>query len=138
MDQLLTFIMDNNPLTYILTTAKLDAANHHRVASLAAYILQLYYRVGKANVNADALSWVSWPICVPNASCTKNQITAAAVQAMQEATLEGLASPTEVYSCDLHVMDPVEDSLKVACMTTKDWQQTQLADPVLGQVITKM
>ena len=28
---------DNNPLTYILTTAKLDTAIHHWVASLANY-----------------------------------------------------------------------------------------------------
>ena len=34
---------DNNPLTYILTTAKLDAASHCWVASLANYNFQLYY-----------------------------------------------------------------------------------------------
>ena len=39
---------------------------------------------------------------------------------MQEATLKGLRSPTEAYSCDLHVLEPVEDSWQVACMTTKD------------------
>ena len=36
---------DNNPLTYMLTTAKLDAASHCWVASLANYNFQLYYRV---------------------------------------------------------------------------------------------
>ena len=30
--------MDNNPLTYILTTTKLDAASHHWVGSLATTI----------------------------------------------------------------------------------------------------
>ena len=34
---------ENNPLTYILTTAKLDAASHHWVASLANYNFQLHY-----------------------------------------------------------------------------------------------
>ena len=57
---------------------------------------------------------------------------------MQEAALKGPTSPFEVYSCDLHVMDPVEDGLQVICMTTKDWQQTQLTDPILGQVVVKM
>ena len=33
---------DNNLLTYVLTTAKLDAASHHWVASLASYNFQLY------------------------------------------------------------------------------------------------
>ena len=50
---------DNNPLTYILTTAKLDAASHHWVASLANYNFRLHYWAGKANINADALSRVS-------------------------------------------------------------------------------
>ena len=34
---------DNNPLTYILTTTKLDAASHHWVASLGNYNFQLHY-----------------------------------------------------------------------------------------------
>ena len=46
---------NNNPLTYVLTMAKLDAASHCWVASLANYNFQLYYRVGKTNINMDAL-----------------------------------------------------------------------------------
>ena len=57
---------------------------------------------------------------------------------MQEAKLKGLTSPIEAYSCNLHVLDLVEDSLQVACMITEDWQQAQLAGPILGQVIVKM
>ena len=34
---------DNNPLTYVLTTAKLDAASHHWVTSLANYNFRLHY-----------------------------------------------------------------------------------------------
>ena len=51
---------DNNPLTYVLTTAKLDAASHHWVASLAIYNFQLHCQAGKTNIDADALSGVSW------------------------------------------------------------------------------
>ena len=36
--------MDNNLLTYALTRAKLDAASHQWVTSLANYNFQLYYR----------------------------------------------------------------------------------------------
>ena len=55
--------MGNNPLTYILTTAKLDAASHHWVASLANYNFWLHYQAGKACIDADALSRISWPGC---------------------------------------------------------------------------
>ena len=76
--------------------------------------------------------------CVPNALGTQHQITAAVEQAMQEAALKSPMSPTEAYSCNLHVMNLVEDSPQVTCMTAKDWQQPQLADPILGRVIVKM
>ena len=42
--------------------------------------------------------------------------------------VKGPTSPIEAYSCDLHVMDPVEDGPQVTCMTAKDGQQAQSAD----------
>ena len=51
---------DNNPLTYVLTSAKLDATAQHWVAALANYNFTIHYRSGKQNIEADALSWVKW------------------------------------------------------------------------------
>ena len=51
---------DNNPLTYILTTAKLDAIGQRWVASLANHNFKIFYKSGKLNVEADALSRISW------------------------------------------------------------------------------
>ena len=45
---------------------------------------------------------------------------ATAVWAVQEATLKGLVSPIEAYSCDLHVLDATQDSKEVSCMTLED------------------
>ena len=129
---------DNNPLTYMLLMAKLDARSHWWVASLANYNFQLYYRAGKTNIDADALLRVSWPSCMPKASGTHHWITAVAIQALQEATLEGPTSSIEAYSCDLHILDPVGDSLQVTCMTADDWCQAQRADPVLSLMIARM
>ena len=81
---------NNNPLMYILATAKLDAMSHFWVASPANYNFHLYYRAGKTDINADALLRMSWPKCVPDTLGTHHQVTAAAVHTMQEATLEGL------------------------------------------------
>ena len=50
----------SNPLTYILTTAKLDATGQRWVASLANYSFKIFYRSGKLNVEADALSQIPW------------------------------------------------------------------------------
>ena len=51
---------DNNPLTYVLTTAKLDATGQRWIASLANYDFKIYYRSGKLNVDADSLSRIPW------------------------------------------------------------------------------
>ena len=51
---------DNNPLMYILTSAKLDAVGQCWVAALANYNFQLHYKTGESNVEADALSQIPW------------------------------------------------------------------------------
>ena len=130
--------MDNNPLTYVLTTAKLDAASHCWVASLANYNFRLHYRAGKVNIDADTLSRVSWPGCMPDNTNNHIKVTAAAMQAVQEAALQGSACPREAYSSDLHVLDVLQDSNQVASMTLEDWHQAQEADPVLTLVIARL
>ena len=100
--------------------AKLDAVSHCWVARLANYNFQLFYRTGKTNIDADALSRVFWPRCVPDTSDTHHWVSAAAMQAMQEAALKGPMSPIEAHSCDLHILDLVGDGLQLACMTTDD------------------
>ncbi|KAK7877074.1 hypothetical protein WMY93_032212 [Mugilogobius chulae] len=55
-DTLRIIITDSNPLTYILTSAKLDATSHRWLAALSTYSFKLQYRTGKQNTDADALS----------------------------------------------------------------------------------
>ena len=47
---------DNNPLTYIFSSANLDAAGQRWVARLASYNFSLEYQKGKDNTVADFLS----------------------------------------------------------------------------------
>ena len=51
---------DNNPLTYILTSAKLDAIGQRWVASLGPYNFSLHYNPGCQNTVADSLSRIPW------------------------------------------------------------------------------
>ena len=51
-----TVYSDNNPLTYILSTAKLNATTSRWVAELADFHFTIKYRPGKENSDADALS----------------------------------------------------------------------------------
>lgn len=47
---------DNNPLTYVLTTAKLDATGHRWLSQLSSYSFSLHYKPGTSHQDADALS----------------------------------------------------------------------------------
>ena len=47
---------DNNPLTYVHTTAKLGATEMRWVAELAQFDFTFEYKSGRTNQNADALS----------------------------------------------------------------------------------
>ena len=51
-----TVYTDNNPLTYVLSTAKLNAIGLRWVAELADFNFLIKYRPGKVNVDSDYLS----------------------------------------------------------------------------------
>uniref|UniRef100_A0A3Q2EEI4 Gypsy retrotransposon integrase-like protein 1 n=1 Tax=Cyprinodon variegatus TaxID=28743 RepID=A0A3Q2EEI4_CYPVA len=66
-----TVYSDNNPLTYVLSTAKLNATGSRWVAELADFNFTVKYRPGKENIDADSLSRM--PLDVENfmAGCTE-------------------------------------------------------------------
>lgn len=47
---------DNNPLCYVLKSAKLDATSHRWLAGLSVYDLEIRFKRGALNVDADTLS----------------------------------------------------------------------------------
>ena len=49
---------DNSPLTYILTSAKLDTTGQRWVAFLTNYDLRIFYKTSKTNMETDALSHI--------------------------------------------------------------------------------
>ena len=51
---------DNNPLTYILTTARHDMTGQQWVSSLANYDIKRFYKSSKLNVDVNALSHIPW------------------------------------------------------------------------------
>ena len=63
---------DNNPLTYVLTSAKLDATTQRWIAVLTLYNFEIYYRSGKHNVGADSLSRIKWSESVDDVVANRN------------------------------------------------------------------
>ena len=125
--------IDNNPLTYIHMMAKLDTASHWWVASLANYNFWLSYWARKTNIDADALSLVSWPGCVPDNLGTHLKATAAAVQGCARCCPQRPHKPHKGIQ-----LWSVQDSQQVTCMTLEDWHWAQQVDPTLHLVISRL
>ena len=73
---------DNNPLTYVLSTAKLDAVGHRWITGLANYNFHIHYKSGKSNAEVDALSRINWEKC-------DKTIQANSIQAIVAAAIAG-------------------------------------------------
>ena len=82
---------DNNPLTYIFSSANLDAAGQGWVAHLASYNFSLEYQKGKDNTVADFLSQMNE--CLPEEEVQEylNQILYPGVKAV----LDNAITPIE-------------------------------------------
>lgn len=91
---------DNNPLMYVLSTAKLNAVGHRWLAALSTYEFDVQYRPGRHNIDADLLSrnmpgadgdsWVTIPLSGVKTVC-------------QEVRVPGTGSSTPVYVAQLGV-----------------------------------
>jgi hypothetical protein len=67
-----TVYPDNNPLTYVLTTARLNATCHRWVAELADFTFNIKYRPGRSNGDADALSRMPLDFTTYMKECTED------------------------------------------------------------------
>lgn len=69
-----TVLTDNNPLTYVLSSATLDATSHRWLAALGTYDFDIKYRPGIHNKDADALSRMPMSIDAVKSVCNKIDI----------------------------------------------------------------
>ena len=127
---------DNNPLTCVLTSAKLDACGQRCVAKLANYNFTIKYRCGQSNVEADALSRISWPNVLSN-----NEEVDIDLECMDthvvNAVLTGSKSKfglIESVSCSPEII-PTALDLDSSPSSTLDWVKIQRADPNLSVII---
>ena len=79
-----TVYTDNNPLTYVLSMAKVNSTRHHWVSELADYNFDIKYRPGKVNKGADTLSGLPMDIDQYMPSCRQGTS-----QEVLSATLSG-------------------------------------------------
>ena len=133
---------DNNPLTYIFSSANLDAAGQHWVAHLARYNFSLEYQKGKDNTVADFLSWMKE--CLPEEEVQEylNKIPYPGVKVVLDNAITPIKERAEqgVWpspDCqDVCQEEAVGARLsRLATTNVTDWKQEQKEDPVLYQVV---
>ena len=125
---------DNNPLTYVLTSAKLDACGQRWVAKLTNYNFSIKYRCGVSNTEADALSRIKWPEAISekldlNNGCMDTHVI--------NAILTGAVSKSsliESVSCSTDVI-PTELDKTTSKLSNINWMKEQRLDPNLGVII---
>ena len=122
---------NNNPLTYVLTTAKLDATGHRWLASLSNYNFKLLYRSGRKNQDADALSTLP--------SEDKEVLFNDAIKAICQSVLAS-SEEAPAVECVLLAQDASIGSDKVnsdigSDISQVDWQAEQTMDSTLNRVI---
>ena len=127
---------DNNPLTYVLSSAKLDACGQRWVAKLANYIFTIKYKCGLNNVEADALSRISWPEVLADTEDLDVDLNCMDTHVVN-AILTGSRSKSsliESVSCSSKIIPP-ELSLDSNSSSNIDWMKEQRTDPNLTVII---
>ena len=132
---------DNNPLTYIFSSANLDPAGQRWVARLASYNFSLEYQKGKDNTVTDFLSGMNE--CLPEEEVQEylNQILHPGVKAV----LDNAITPIEEHAeqgvrptpdCQEGSQEVTVEPRPARLATTNvtDWKQEQKEDPVFYQV----
>ena len=132
---------DNNPLTYIFSSANLDAAGQHWVAHLASYNFSLEYQKGKDNTVADFLSRMNERLPEEEVQEYLNKIPYPGVKAV----LDNAITPIEEHAeqgvwptpaCQEVCQEEMVGARLVRLATTNvtDLKEEQKEDPVLYQL----
>ena len=125
---------DNNPLTYVLTSEKLNAVGLRWVADLADFQFTIKYRPGKVNVDADYLSR-RVDVTAYKSECSEEfdpcSITAVVSSShVCDTMLSNLVCSADVMSLQLRL----NESRSLDPVTEEQLSQAQQADPVIGPI----
>ena len=112
-----TVYTDNNPLTYVLHKAKLDATCHRWIAELSAYDFTIRYRSGKSNSDADGLSRL------PREEISQDSIRALCSMRSAQPYVETLCMSRNVLPDEIDFTSEI---------IPQDWRNHQRQDAVIG------
>ena len=130
-----TIYTDNNPLTYAMSTAKLNAAGHRWVGELADFRFCIKYRPGKVNVDADTLSRLPLDIDTYVENCTE-ELNRDAIHAAWEGS-EAAKRHDVAYVAAINLAQSTESQAKpsLAAISQSELIQAQKRDTAISEII---
>ena len=125
---------DNNPLTYVLSTARLNATGHRWVAELSDFNFTIRYRPGKSNGDADALSRLPRHY---QELCSKETSTDTIDAVINGITVGKLGHSTWITAINANnnQTNHTTSSKTVPLFSDADVLDAQLQDPVISHVL---
>lgn len=133
-----TVYSDNNPVTYVFSTAKLNATGHRWVSELADFNITLKYRPGKSNIDADFLSRTPASMETYMDKCTEQcspEVLSGILNAVETQKRQDVDWISAI-TCSPHVNDISTDSYPDIKVTTKELLQAQWQDPAIAHVLS--
>ncbi|KAL6470998.1 hypothetical protein MHYP_G00196480 [Metynnis hypsauchen] len=130
-----TVFTDNNPLTYVLSTARLNAVGHRWVGELADFHFNVKYRPGRMNIDADTLS--RYPVTL---SDNMSEYTEAMSPEIVSAVLQGSNAVQEedVPWAAAMLFASKDEDLFLGCVPTvtpRDIKAAQQEDETIREVM---
>lgn len=117
---------DHNPLTYLLTTARLDATGHRWLSALSMYNFAIKFKSGCSHKDADAMSRL--PSLMQNEHETE-EITQQSVKAICDSLI-----CNNGYYETICMTTACEFDLHGANLNYRDWRTAQNEDPALNLI----
>ena len=127
---------DNNPLTYVLSTVKLDVCSHRWIARLTNYNFNIHYRSGITNVDADALSHIQWPniLSDPDIVDFDESISAQSVKAICSSSKISYGY-CETICCEAASLPSQLVDMSVSASQPFDWSKEQSKSPEIKEIV---
>ena len=131
-----TVYKDNNPLTYVQTSAKLNATGLRWVGDLTDFNFTIRYRPGKANVDADTLSRMPPDINSYMETCTEtaSQDVLQAVVSTVKLQEQGKVNWVSALTSDSALLSSDTPEVDGSRMPKIDIKQAQINDKTVGRV----
>ena len=131
-----TIYTDNNPLTYVMSTAKLNAVGHRWVGELSDFRFNIKYRPGKINIDADTLSRIPLDMNSYVETCTEElsqEVLHATWDGSQAAKRKEVAWIVALYASSLDVIP--QPRMTLPEISHDELAKAQREDPAIGEVI---